>query len=455
MSTVNMAQPSVNTPIQYFGTAPFPTNAPLRAGNNAGIILGYRNHANTLDLQAIAINNIASDPGNHDYVVLGGAIGVQFIGGAGRIMPQTTDTVAIGDTSQRFSQLVANVVWSEIAMAHAPFTEVYTNLQTFSGAAATPATDYGLLTTNQQRLELRTGSVNGAVEVLYNGGVPANFQPTPATYAANNIILGAAGREWLQLFLRPSAAVLGAPLHIGQGIAPAAPANGDIWITAAGMFAYVAGGVVGPFAAAGAGTIALQNNGVPLAGGPFTTLDFLGGGLIDLGGGVASIPASAGGLTGGGTAGTLSIWTGATALGDSVLVDDTANYTLTGRNFLPGVNNNKSLGSQALNWNTIWCEGQLISSGTVTINTRFGGGGQLQDGSVGELTWGSQTVTGTGVEIVTGPFSVTVPMIMTNQVSGAAGNPGTLGTAPAIGDPQFWLPIKINGVQYWVPAWHV
>src|ERR1035437_9523066 len=92
MSTVNMAQPSATTNVQYFGTAPFPTNAPLRAGNNAGLILGYRNHANTLDLPGLGIGTPASDPANHDYIILGGALAVQFAGGIGRVIP-TVDSV--------------------------------------------------------------------------------------------------------------------------------------------------------------------------------------------------------------------------------------------------------------------------------------------------------------------------------------------------------------------------
>lgn len=43
-----------------------------------------------------------------------------------------------------------------------------------------------------------------------------------------------------------------AGLNLPHGIAPAAPTNGDVWTTAAGLFAYISGATVGPFGAGGA-----------------------------------------------------------------------------------------------------------------------------------------------------------------------------------------------------------
>lgn len=45
--------------------------------------------------------------------------------------------------------------------------------------------------------------------------------------------------------------------------------------------------------------------------------------------------------------------------------------------------------------------------------------------------------------------------IKQTAVSGPGALVGTLSNAPATGNPQFWLPITIGGVQYWLPAWHV
>jgi hypothetical protein len=59
-----------------------------------------------------------------------------------------------------------------------------------------------------------------------------------------------------------------------------------------------------------------------------------------------------------------------------------------------------------------------------------------------------------GVEVQTnGAAGVTSGLCLINQVSGAAGNVGTLGNAPAVGNPTFWLPVNINGVLKYVPAW--
>jgi hypothetical protein len=40
-----------------------------------------------------------------------------------------------------------------------------------------------------------------------------------------------------------------------------------------------------------------------------------------------------------------------------------------------------------------------------------------------------------------------------NQISGAGVGVGTLTNTPAAGDPAMWLPITINGVQRYIPAW--
>jgi hypothetical protein len=54
----------------------------------------------------------------------------------------------------------------------------------------------------------------------------------------------------------PAVSAAGAGLNIGQGAAaPASPNNGDIWITSAGMFAWVNGAMAGPFGASGGGTV--------------------------------------------------------------------------------------------------------------------------------------------------------------------------------------------------------
>lgn len=42
---------------------------------------------------------------------------------------------------------------------------------------------------------------------------------------------------------------------------------------------------------------------------------------------------------------------------------------------------------------------------------------------------------------------------LTNQVNGAAAQAGTLLNAPAAGNPTFWVPVTINGVNGHIPFW--
>jgi hypothetical protein len=44
-------------------------------------------------------------------------------------------------------------------------------------------------------------------------------------------------------------------------------------------------------------------------------------------------------------------------------------------------------------------------------------------------------------------------MFRSNQTSGPGVATGTLTNAPSAGDPDFWLPITINGTAHWIPAW--
>ena len=42
---------------------------------------------------------------------------------------------------------------------------------------------------------------------------------------------------------------------------------------------------------------------------------------------------------------------------------------------------------------------------------------------------------------------------LTSQSNGAAAAAGTLSNAPSAGNPNFWLPVEINGVARFIPAW--
>lgn len=45
------------------------------------------------------------------------------------------------------------------------------------------------------------------------------------------------------------------------------------------------------------------------------------------------------------------------------------------------------------------------------------------------------------------------PFVFTNQTGGPGVATGTLTNAPSAGDPDFWLPVSINGTAHWIPAW--
>lgn len=69
----------------------------------------------------------------------------------------------------------------------------------------------------------------------------------------------------------------------------------------------------------------------------------------------------------------------------------------------------------------------------------------------------------TSLQIATYARSVPTPsitinanagLIMTSQVSGAAAGAGTISNAPKAGNPDFWIPVTVNGTAGWVPWWH-
>lgn len=60
------------------------------------------------------------------------------------------------------------------------------------------------------------------------------------------------------------------------------------------------------------------------------------------------------------------------------------------------------------------------------------------------------SVSGTGIVAV----GVNNGVVLTNQVTGAAAAAGTLLNAPKAGNPDFWIPVSVNGTAGWVPWWH-
>lgn len=118
--------------------------------------------------------------------------------------------------------------------------------------------------------------------------------------------------------------------------------------------------------------------------------------------------------------------------------------------------------------NAVTGTGNMVLSASPTLSGTVGGAltfsGALTLSSA--LTYGgvalSNSVTGTGSMVLsaaptlTGLVSLTTnaALVLTNQVTGAAAQTGTLTNAPKAGNPDFWLPVSINGTAGWVPWWH-
>jgi hypothetical protein len=100
--------------------------------------------------------------------------------------------------------------------------------------------------------------------------------------------------------------------------------------------------------------------------------------------------------------------------------------------------------------------GTALNTAWIIDNTSFllAGADNVYDIGATGATRPRRIYLGTAVQIETnGAASVTSGLCLTNQVSGAAGNVGTLGNAPAVGNPTFWIPVNINGALKYVPAW--
>jgi hypothetical protein len=195
-----------------------------------------------------------------------------------------------------------------------------------------------------------------------------------------------------KLIINPSIST-NAGLNVPQGAAPGTPVNGDIWTTASGMFAQIAGSTVGPFgvggsAAAGGSSGQLQyNNGGSLGG--FT----LGGDCT------FSVPNTTCTKLNGATAGNifpLNAGTGLTIGGGQLSVS----YPVTAANGGTGVNN----GSNTL---SLAQPVTFSGGGTTTITAAGTANSTIPNGThtLAALDLADQTVLG-GANVTTLTLSV-------------------------------------------------
>jgi hypothetical protein len=444
---VNQSQPAVGGTLQFFGNPPYPVSGYLRAGNDAGTIFTFRNSLNSADLPILVLGNGLGKP---DDFVFGGVVAANATGmpGSGSLNPVADNQVGLGDTFIRYKQLVATAV--QAVSVYAGPTSAYTQIST---PGVSLATAVGLLDTQTSSLRLRAGNALSELEIFNVGTTPPNvttyLRPTAALTVAQ-VSLGSTLRPFSHLELAPGIAGI-PPLTMQAGIAPTTPVDGDVWMTAAGLFYRSGGTTIGPLAAAGAGSVAIQNAGVPVAGGPFTTLNFSAGGATNGGGGVVNIAGGGGGgVTGGGTPGTIPVWSGATALGDSLIVFENLagenGYTLNG-NFRPDSNNSHKLGQSGRRWDEIHVNNVFTNNGNPLNIKNSGAGGTIIGRGAGDVVaFAEAAAAGSGLQVKSGTIEL-------GGADGAAGGAVVWTNAPTSNAVQY-IPFIFGGVAGWIPFIH-
>ena len=170
------------------------------------------------------------------------------------------------------------------------------------------------------------------------------------------------------------------------------------------------------------------------------------------GGGNLSWVAAGGGVTDGGmVVNNLVLCSGAGVVNDAGVSLAAGAYNFP-HHVYPTPNATLDLGSASENWNHIHVR-ELDSDAGVTMQAAVGQGYTLGINSVDQLRIGNTTSLGFGIESVV-LFQAAGQVRFINQVDGAAGQAGTLATAPKIGNPDAWVELWRNGVQGWFPWWH-
>lgn len=91
------------------------------------------------------------------------------------------------------------------------------------------------------------------------------------------------------------------------------------------------------------------------------------------------------------------------------------------------------------------------------IRLRSGGGSAIDQLVVDafSVSFPSNAVSFTAIAAFSAGLSIAANngLKLTGQASGAGAGAGTLSNAPSAGDPAFWLPVTINGVNRFIPCW--
>jgi hypothetical protein len=237
---VIMGQKS-STDIVYFGNAPYPTTGDLRAGNDAGLILAYRNAANNKDLPGFGIGA----PGLADSIVFGGALAIQQtdpVTKSAKIVPVKPNVVILGDAFEAFEQVVANAV-----VASSFYDGVHTP-SLFQMAFEFAGINHSVLSTQDGSLVLRAGDTHTDIELFNNNLGEYFFRP----FNGNRVKLGDAGNGWGTLFLK-AGTITEPQMHLATSVAPTTPSEGQLYYDGTGLFFVDAGGTPHNLLGAGGG----------------------------------------------------------------------------------------------------------------------------------------------------------------------------------------------------------
>lgn len=427
MPQVRAAQRGGNN-ITFFGNPPYPVDAPLRAGNDAGLILAYKNHAGNTDLPGIGIGGVGSD---HDGFIVGGVLSLEQTTNVspfgGHANPISDNTVNLGDTFQRFTQVAAvNVVavsWDGNP-AHSAFNTTLSHFTDGNGTHAIVDSQFGSIV-------LSAGNADTRLELFSDGSSPGERVWRP--YNADKIQLGDLANPFVMLTL---------------GVPPTSRPNGSIYYISGTGFFGVDGGVPVAFGGGGSGGVTVTDG---THSGLVTTISFAGA-TVAISGSTATVTVTGGGVTGSGTPGDIVGWNTTTSIADSGLqfatVSGRDGWTLpAARGFRPATTNSGFLGQNGQQFDELWCNSHLDNNNNPMILKNTGTGGVAVQSAAGA---GGILVTSGGVAKMVGQLQIT------HDDATGSGVPLLGANCPAIttAAPYTWVNMfSSDGSSVWVAAY--
>jgi fibronectin-binding autotransporter adhesin len=247
-----------------------------------------------------------------------------------------------------------------------------------------------------------------SVSITLGKGIPGNYFGMQTYFGALT--------TFYALLQTVASTTSAAGVNIPPGTAPTSPNNGDFWSTSSGFYGRVAGTTVGPFGAAGTGTVTSIATTSPITGGTITTTGTIA---------CATCVTSAASLTSG------AIMTGAGSQASQT------NTTGTGVVTALGVNTGTS-GAFVVNGGVLGTP----SSGTLTNATGYLENQLTGASAAGTITEGGSTFSVTRAGVSTA--NLTAPWVFQNTNSSNNNTSVTVGiTSPGTSTGQTTL--NVNG----------